>query len=124
MEMDGKSEWSPDDPPGVETFDQEDEAVAEEDRLDPDFDERIAADPGLDPGVLVDERELEELGLGLDDPESMAMLQGGGDDPDGMGGPISDAKARLIDEDGWDLDDLGEPVDRSNDLRHVESPDD
>jgi hypothetical protein len=82
-QMDDASEWSPDAPLGTETFEQGDEATEEEDRLHPDFDEQLAADPGLDPGLLVDERALEELGSELDDPEGMGTLDGGGDDPSG-----------------------------------------
>jgi len=111
--MDDMSDWSPDATPGTETFEQGDEAAEEEDRLHSDFGERMADDPGLDPGSLVDERELEELGSEFDDPEDMGTLQGGGDDPDGIGGPTPGAQARSGDEEGWVLDDLEDPPDRS-----------
>jgi len=122
-QMDDASEWSPDAPLGTETFEQGDEATEEEDRLHPDFDEQLAADPGLDPELLVDERALEELGSELDDPEGMGTLDGGGDDPDGIGGPTPSAEARSGDAEGWDLDAEDDPF-VAEDLNQVESLDD
>ena len=123
-QMDDVSEWSPDASLGTETFEQGDEATEEEDRLRPAFGEQLAVDPGLDPGLLVDERELEELGSELDDPEGMGTLDGGGDDPDGIGGPTPRAEARSADAEGWDLDAEGDPLVAEEDLNQVESPDD
>jgi len=65
---------------------------------DPNFIEEVELDPSLDPSLLADERELEEVGAQLDDPELMVTLEGGIDDPDGVGAP----KASLGDD--WELD--------------------
>ena len=80
-------EWSPDEPSGTETFEQADEAFDEEDRTHPGFGEEVQLDPSLDPALELDEVELEEAGLELDDPELIATLEGGGDDPDGFAPP-------------------------------------
>ena len=96
-------EQSPDEPLGTETFEQGDEALDEESRLDPDFLEDVERDPSLDPTLLVDERELEEAGATFDDAEAMAILDGGIDDPDGVGLP-REGRIRNGDDEGWDLD--------------------
>lgn len=72
---------------GTETFEQGDDAVDEEARLDPGFEEARELDPSLDPNLQADEREREEAGAELDDPEQIAVLDGMIDDPDGLGGP-------------------------------------
>jgi hypothetical protein len=92
---------SPDEALGTETFEQGDEAFDEESRLDPSFAEDLELDPSLDPTLLADARELEEVGATFDDPESMAVLDGGIDDPDGVGAPTKHPRG---DDDGWDLD--------------------
>jgi len=97
-------EWSPDQPAGSEAFEQGDEALDEETRLDPQFLESVELDPSLEPTLKADDRELEEAGAGLDDPEASAILDGGIDDPDGVGGPTERERARAADEEGWDLD--------------------
>lgn len=103
--MSQRDDWSPDEPLGTEAFEQGDEALDEGARMDPDLVEATEDDPSLDPTLQVDERELEEAGADLDDPEAMATLEGGGDDPDGLGGPPSSGRSRRReDEDGWDLD--------------------
>jgi hypothetical protein len=51
---------------------------------------------------LVDDRELEEAGAKFDDPEVLATLDGGIDDPDGVGNPYRSRQAG--EEEGWDLD--------------------
>ena len=79
--------WSPDEPQGTEVFEQADEATSEEERLDPELAEASQLDPELEPSTVVDELELEEIGVELDDPEMIATLSGGMDDPDGVGGP-------------------------------------
>jgi hypothetical protein len=84
------AEWSPDEPSGSDPFEQGDEALSDREQLDPDFDEDLELDPSLDPALVVDGRELEELGATLDDPESLATLEGGMDDPDGTGEPPAD----------------------------------
>jgi hypothetical protein len=92
-------EWSPDEPLGAEAFEQGDEALDERARMHPD--DREDAEEHL--SLQVDERELEETGSELDDPEEMVTLDGGIDDPDGLGGPVRGARSRR-DDDGWDLD--------------------
>jgi hypothetical protein len=92
-------EQTPDEPLGTETFEQGDEALDEESRLNPDFLEEVELDPSLDPTLLVDDLELDEAGVKFDDPEALATLDGGIDDPDGVG-----ERARREDEEGWDLD--------------------
>jgi hypothetical protein len=83
--MSASDDWSPDEPQGTETFEQSDEAFDEEDRLSPQFGEAVQGDPSIGPAEILDELELEEAGLELDDPETMATLDGGADDPDGEG---------------------------------------
>jgi hypothetical protein len=102
--MNPPDEWSPDQPQGTETFEQGDEAFDEADRLDPAFLEAVEGDPSIDPVHEVDEVELEEAGVELDDPEVMVTLDGGGDDPDGIGGPSGYTRVAPQDEQGWDLD--------------------
>jgi len=101
--MSQNDEFSPDEPLGEEVFEQGDEAQSERARLDPDFIEDAETDPSLDPTLQVDDRELEEAGVRLDDPEDLATLDGGMDDPDGIAGrvarPSTDEEAE-----GWDLD--------------------
>jgi hypothetical protein len=92
---------SPDEPLGTETFEQGDEALDEESRLDPDFLEEVELDPSLDPTLLVDDLELEEAGAKFDDPEALATLDGGIDDPDGV---APSGRRKRDDEEGWDLD--------------------
>ena len=88
----------------TETFEQGDDAIDEASRLDPSFQEELELDPSLDPNFQVDEKELEEAGAELDDPEQIAVLDGLIDDPDGLGGPSPLTRARETDTDGWDLD--------------------
>jgi hypothetical protein len=95
--MSPTDEWSPDEPSGTEVFEQGDEALDD----DPDLLDAVEQDPSLDPTLLVDERELEEAGAELDDPEKLVTLDGGIDDPDGLGGPSAN---RAAGEGGWDLD--------------------
>jgi hypothetical protein len=92
--------WSPDEPSGSEPFEQGDEALGDREQLDPAFGEDLEVDPSLDPTLVVDERELEELGATLDDPETIATLEGGIDDPDGVGGPPT-GSAPDDDAAGW-----------------------
>ena len=93
-----------DDAEGTEIFEQGDDAIDEASRLDPDFEEVLEIDPSLDPHFQVDERELEEAGAELDDPEQIAVLDGMIDDPDGAGGPSVHTREREEDPEGWDLD--------------------
>jgi hypothetical protein len=94
-------EYSPDEDLGTETFEQGDEAADEETRLNPDFVEELERDPGLNPTLRTDDLELEEAGVEFDDPEVLAVLDGGMDDPDGSG----EHRGRPSQNDeGWDLD--------------------
>lgn len=102
--MSQNDEWSPDEPLGTETFEQGDEALDEDSRTDSNFVEEVEEDPSLDPTLQVDERELEESGAEFDDPESLVTLEGGIDDPDGLGEPSSRTRSRSADKGGWDLD--------------------
>jgi hypothetical protein len=101
--MSKDDDWSPDEPLGTEAFEQGDEALDEETRTDPNALEELEDSPSLDPTLLVDDRELEEAGAAFDDPEALATLDGGIDDPDGSGGSSSGTRPRDDDE-GWDLD--------------------
>ena len=90
---------------GPEAFEQGDEALDEESRVDPNFIEELELDPSLDPTLQVDSKELEEVGAELDDPEALVVLDGGIDDPDGIGEPPSGrVDPRGGDDEGWDLD--------------------
>jgi hypothetical protein len=100
--MSQSDEQSPDEPLGTETFEQGDEALDEQDRLDPEFLEALQRDPSLDPSLASDELELEEAGATFDDPELLATLDGGIDDPDGVGPP--GGRTRDERDEGWDLD--------------------
>jgi hypothetical protein len=90
--------------PEGETFEQSDEALDEESRIESAFIEELEQDPSLDPALQIDHRELEEVDAELDDPEALVTLEGGIDDPDGSGGPTGSMQARLRDNEGWDLD--------------------
>jgi hypothetical protein len=102
--MGQSGDWSPDESLSAEAFEPGDEARDERERTDPDFAEDAEVDPSLDPTLQVDERELDEADAELDDPEEMVTLEGGIDDPDGLGEPSSRTRLRREDEDGWDLD--------------------
>ena len=82
-------DWSPDEPPGTESFEQGDEALDDASRIDSRFSEEVQVDPSLDPTLRVDEREPEQVGAELDDLEVLVSLEGGVDDPDGLGEPLS-----------------------------------
>jgi hypothetical protein len=93
--MSENDDWSPDEDLGTETFEQGDEALEDESI------EEVLQDPSLEPALRIDDLELAEAGVTLDDPESMAVLDGGIDDPDGTG-PRTGLR-RGADDDGWDL---------------------
>jgi len=102
--MSQSDEWTPDEPSGSDPFEQGDEALDDETALDPSFLEAVELDPSLDPTLQVDDRELEEAGVEFDDPDALVTLDGGIDDPDGVGGPTERERARSSDDEGWDLD--------------------
>jgi hypothetical protein len=97
-------DWSPDEPLGTEVFEQGDEALDDDSRIDSNLIEEVEQDPSLDPTLQVDDRELEEAGVEFDDPEALVTLEGGMDDPDGLGEPTSRPRSRRDGEGGWDLD--------------------
>jgi hypothetical protein len=99
--MSQNDEYSPDEPLDTETFEQGDEAADEEARLNPNFTEEAERDPALVLSLQADDRELDEAGAKFDDPEIIALLDGGIDDPDGVG-PV--ARGSNSDDEGWDLD--------------------
>ena len=102
--MTQNDDWSPDEPLGTEAFEQGDEALDDDSRLDSNLIEEVEQDPSLEPTLQVDDRELEEAGAEFDDPEALVTLDGGIDDPDGLGEPTSRTRSRLDGEGGWDLD--------------------
>lgn len=93
--------WSPDEPLGTEGYESWDEALDDEDGLDPGARGNPEGERALDRQLLVDRREVEELGAQLDDPERFATLEGGIDDPDGAD---IGANPESADDEGWDLD--------------------
>jgi hypothetical protein len=99
----GNDDWSPDEPLGTEAFEQGDEAIDDPSDVGLGLIEEVQQDPSLDPTLQVDERELEEAGAEFDDPERMVTLEGGIDDPDGVGEPPSNARTQVEGESGWDL---------------------
>lgn len=103
----------------TEAFEQGDEALDEESRINPNFTEEVEQDPSLDPTLQVDDRELEEAGAEFDDPEDLVTLDGGIDDPDGLGEPSSRTRARHDDKAGWDLDAL-EATDKEPDTDSID----
>lgn len=99
------TEWSPDEPLGTEVFEQGDEAMNDDDALDPNAADIVPRDASSDPRLLVDYRELAELGAEFDDPEEIAKLDGGIDDPDGRDLRPDEVTSNPLDDDeGWDLD--------------------
>jgi len=108
--MSTSDDWSPDNPSGSAPFEQGDEALDERTELDPSFLEAVELDPSLDPTLQVDDRELEEVDAVFDDPESLVVLDGGMDDPDGIDPALLQRRAGS-DDDGWDLDapEVGRP---------------
>jgi hypothetical protein len=93
--------WSPDEQLDTETYEAWDEDLDEQDEVEPDAVGNPEGDRSLDRQLTVDETELSELGSKLDDPERMATLEGGMDDPDGI---LPDAGTDASRDDGWDLD--------------------
>ena len=102
--MTPNDEWSPDEPLETETFEQGDEAFDEASRIRPSEVEDVERDPSLNPTLQVDERELEEAGAEFDDPERIVTLEGGIDDPDGIGDPSLGVDELGGTADGWSLD--------------------
>jgi hypothetical protein len=102
--MTQNDDWSSDEPLGTEAFEQGDEAVDDDSRLDANLIDEIEQDPSIEPTLQVDDRELEEAGAEFDDPEALVTLEGGIDDPDGLGIPTSGTRSRRDDKGGWDLD--------------------
>jgi hypothetical protein len=102
--MTESEDWSPDDQLGTETFEQSDEALDEDDAFSSASADGPDALAPRNRQLPVDDRELEEVGAQLDDPEQLAVLDGGIDDPDGVGSDEVRAGSRAPDNEGWDLD--------------------
>ncbi|HEX3621432.1 MAG TPA: hypothetical protein VHT97_03870 [Acidimicrobiales bacterium] len=96
-------DWSPDEPLETETFEAWDEAADDEEGSSPGQLDGSMAETSLDEQLLLDETEVNEVGVNLDDPERMAVLDGGADDPDGVGIDVPPGEPR-VGEEGWDLD--------------------
>jgi hypothetical protein len=101
--MPKSDDWSPDQPLDSEALEQADEALDEDDAFSSEDDSPDALAP-RNQQLPVDDRELEEAGANLDDPEQLAVLDGGIDDPDGVGGDEVHTRSRSSDDEGWDLD--------------------
>jgi hypothetical protein len=99
--MSDTDDWSPDESLDVETYESWDEALDRQDEVEPEAPDNPEGERSLDTQLFVDQTEVDELGAALDDPEHLAVLEGGIDDPDGTGliddGPPGD-------DEGWDLD--------------------
>lgn len=118
--MSNTADWSPDEPLDTETYESWDEDLDARDEITPDDVLDAEGERSLDRQLLVDDAELEEIGAQLDDPERIAVLDGGMDDPDGLEADGVDAGSRRrADQDGWDLDaeerETAELLDHSND---------
>lgn len=100
--MSDSDEWSPDEPLGEETYESWDEALDERDELEPDALGDPEGERELDSQLYLDDTAAEEAGAELDDPEHLAVLDGGIDDPDGVGEPSASTEG--ADDLGWDLD--------------------
>jgi hypothetical protein len=100
--MRDSDEWSPDEPAGSEAVEPWDEALDAEDEFQPGTAVGAEGERSLDRQLVVDQVELDEAGAGLDDPEQLAVLDGGIDDPDGVG-RFGGHGARA-DDAGWELD--------------------
>lgn len=101
--MPNSDEWSPDQPLDSEAFEQADEALDEDDAFRSEDDGPDALAP-RNRQLPIDDRELEEAGANLDDPEQLAVLDGGIDDPDGVGGDEVGTRSGSSADEGWDLD--------------------
>ena len=99
--MSGTEDWTPDESLGTETYDTWDEELDEQDVVTPDATGDPEGERSLDRQLLVDSAEAEEAGVQLDDPQRLAVLDGGIDDPDGVGIP---ERGEQADDEGWDLD--------------------
>lgn len=101
--MPNSDDWSPDQPLDSETLEQADEALDEADAFSSEDDNPDAQAP-TNRQLPIDDLELEEAGANLDDPEQLAVLDGGIDDPDGVGGDETGTRSGSLDDEGWDLD--------------------
>ncbi len=86
-------------PDDNETFANLDESLDDEDAYGSAFRLGPEGERDIDDDLTVDQEELEEAGANFDDPERLALIDGGMDDPDGAGpAPVRDP------ERGWDVD--------------------
>lgn len=105
--------YIPEDPPDEnEAFEPLDESLDEEDL--PGHGGGPEGERELDRDLITDRTALREVGADLDDPDRIALLDGGMDDPDGSGPPRDD---ELLPEeapegtDGEDVDPELEEID-------------
>jgi len=115
--MSDSRDWSPDEALETETFEAWDEALDAEDEDTPGLVGAPEGERSLDRQLFVDEAEIEEAGIALDDPERMAVLDGGIDDPDGI--DVRYADAGTSQEQGWQLD-AGDDAEEDDDLSQDE----
>jgi hypothetical protein len=104
--MSGSDTWSPDEvgsdgQEGAEAVEPWDEALDATDEVTPDAPGDPEGERSLDTQLTVDQTELDEAGAGLDEPENLAVLDGGIDDPDGVAPNDADGNGN---DDGWELD--------------------
>jgi hypothetical protein len=83
-----------------EQYESLDESLGDDDLPGPGGPRETDGGRNVDVELIVDQTELREAGADLDDPESLAVLDGGMDDPDGVErrAPGDDYEA------GWDVD--------------------
>lgn len=105
--MSGSDTWSPDEvgsdggQEAAEALEPWDESLDATDEVTPDAPGDPEGERSLDTQLTVDQTELDEAGAELDDPENLAVLDGGIDDPDGVAPSDTDGGG---DDGGWDLD--------------------
>ncbi|HEX3541128.1 MAG TPA: hypothetical protein VHT75_11895 [Acidimicrobiales bacterium] len=105
--MSGSDTWSPDEvgsdggQEGAEAVEPWDEALDATDEVTPDAPGDPEGERSLDTQLTVDQTELDEVGARLDEPENLAVLDGGIDDPDGVAPNDADGRGE---DGGWELD--------------------
>ncbi len=103
--MSNTGDWSPDEPLDTETYESWDEDLDARDEVTPGDIHDAEGERSLDRQLVVDDAEVEALGVQLDDPERMAVLDGDMDDPDGLEAEgVGGGSRRGADQEGWDLD--------------------
>lgn len=76
----------------------------------------------LDSEIVADQTALEQVGANLDDPDRIALLDGGMDDPDGSGPPPTSEPNTAFDAPlGAPQFDDGDPADPELEIREVDA---